>query len=92
MFFKTSTVFKVYETRKGAENYIAKMTGGRYFRATNEEKLAGIYREIDQLEKTRFNVLRYNQKTEEFLPFGLAAALALLIEFILNQFFIRTLL
>jgi Ca-activated chloride channel family protein len=71
---------------------IAKMTGGRYFRATNEEKLAGIYREIDQLEKTRFNVLRYNQKTEEFLPFGLAAALALLIEFILNQFFIRTLL
>ena len=27
MFFKTSTVFKVYETRKGAENYIAKMTG-----------------------------------------------------------------
>jgi Ca-activated chloride channel family protein len=71
---------------------IAKMTGGRYFRATNEEKLAGIYREIDQLEKTRFNVLRYNQKTEEFLPFGLAAALALLIEFILSQFVIRTLL
>lgn len=27
MFFKTSTVFKVYETQKAAERYIAKMTG-----------------------------------------------------------------
>lgn len=27
MFFKTDTVFKVYETQKGAERYIAKMTG-----------------------------------------------------------------
>ena len=27
MFFKTATVYKVYETRKGAENYIAKMIG-----------------------------------------------------------------
>lgn len=71
---------------------IAKSSGGRYFRATNEEKLAGIYREIDQLEKTRFNVLRYNQKTEEYWPFGLAAVLALFIEFILRHFVIRTLL
>jgi Ca-activated chloride channel family protein len=70
---------------------IAKQTGGRYFRATNEEKLAGIYKEIDELEKTRFNVLRYNQKTEEFLPFGIAAVLAFFLEFILRQFAIRTL-
>lgn len=70
---------------------IAKQTGGRYFRATNEEKLAGIYKEIDELEKTRFNVLRYNQKTEEFLPYGIAAAVAFLLEFILRQFAIRTL-
>ena len=70
---------------------IAKETGGRYFRATNEEKLASIYTEIDELEKTRFNVLRYNQKTEEFLPFGIAAVLAFFLEFILRQFAIRTL-
>lgn len=71
---------------------IANLSGGRYFRATNSEKLADIYQEIDQLEKTRFNVLRYNQKTEEFWPFAFAAICALLIEFILRQFFIRTLL
>jgi Ca-activated chloride channel family protein len=70
---------------------IAKLTGGRYFRATNGEKLASIYTEIDELEKTRFNVLRYNQKTEEFLPYGIAAILAFFIEFLLRQFAIRTL-
>ncbi|MBN31866.1 MAG: aerotolerance regulator BatA [Crocinitomicaceae bacterium] len=70
---------------------IAKVTGGRYFRATNEEKLASIYTEIDELEKTRFNVLRYNQKTEEFLPFGIAAVLVFFLEFLLRQFAIRTL-
>ncbi len=69
---------------------VAKTTGGRYFRATSENKLASIYSEIDELEKTRFNVLRYNQKTEEFLPFALAAALALLLEFVLKHLIIRT--
>jgi Ca-activated chloride channel family protein len=70
---------------------IAKLTGGRYFRATNGDKLASIYTEIDELEKTRFNVLRYNQKTEEFLPFGIAAVLVFFVEFLLRQFAIRTL-
>lgn len=70
---------------------IAKLTGGRYFRATNGDKLADIYTEIDELEKTRFNVLRYNQKTEEFLPYGIAAVLAFILEFLLRQFAIRTL-
>ena len=32
---------------------IAAATGGKYFRATNTESLAAIYREIDQLEKTK---------------------------------------
>ena len=45
---------------------IAEETGGRYFRATSGEKLQEIYTEIDTLEKTRFNVFRYNKKTEEF--------------------------
>jgi Ca-activated chloride channel family protein len=69
---------------------IARETGGRYFRATNEDKLAAIYDEIDELEKTRFNVLRYNQKTEEFFPFALLAALALVAEFLCRTFFIRS--
>ena len=47
---------------------IAEETGGRYFRATSGDKLKEIYTEIDDLEKTRFNVFRYNKRTEEF-PF-----------------------
>lgn len=35
-------------------NAIAQKTGGKYFRATNEEKLADIYEEIELLEKKRF--------------------------------------
>tara|TARA_B110000503_G_scaffold105396_1_gene157250 strand:- start:1645 stop:2724 length:1080 start_codon:yes stop_codon:yes gene_type:complete len=71
---------------------IASSTGGRYFRATNQSKLEDIYDEIDTLEKTRFNVLRYNQRTEEFFPFALAGVLALLLEFLLNHVFIRSIL
>ena len=43
---------------------IAQETGGRYFRATSGDKLKEIYTEIDELEKTRFNVFRYNKRTE----------------------------
>jgi Ca-activated chloride channel family protein len=70
--------------------HIARETGGRYFRATNEEKLAAIYSEIDELEKTRFNVLRYNQKTEEFLSFALIAIVAMIAEFLCRTLFIRS--
>ena len=59
---------------------IAEKTGGKYFRATNEEKLKSIYSEIDMLEKTRFNVMRYQRKTECYLPFAIMALISLLIE------------
>lgn len=71
---------------------ISNATGGKYFRATNEAKLQSIYMEIDELEKTKFNVLRYNQKTEEFLPFALIAAFAFLLEFLLRHLMIPTIL
>lgn len=69
---------------------IAETTGGRYFRATSEAKLSEIYGEIDTLEKTRFNVLQVNKKTEEFLPFLLTAAFLLLFEFLLRSTLFRT--
>lgn len=64
---------------------IAEATGGKYFRATSEDKLMEIYGEIDQMEKTRFNVLQYNRKTELFKPFALAGLLLLLLEFLLKH-------
>lgn len=70
---------------------IAETTGGRYFRATSKDKLTDIYAEIDALEKTRFNVMQYNQKTEEFEGFVGASIFLLLLEFLLRTVFVRSL-
>lgn len=64
---------------------IASLTGGVYFRATDNATLAGIYQEIDQLEKTKMQVREYSKRQEEFRPFAMAAFLLLLIEIMLRQ-------
>jgi Ca-activated chloride channel family protein len=56
---------------------IAQITDGKYFRATNNLKLAEIYKEIDRLEKSKIDVKEYSQRTEEFLPFALSGLLLL---------------
>lgn len=64
---------------------IAKETDGKYFRATNEKKLKDIYKEIDELEKTKFNVTQFSHAEEEFLPFGLAALMFLFLGMVLKN-------
>ncbi len=59
---------------------IAEMTGGKYFRATDSEKLREIYKEIDKLEKTEIEVSAFKRYEEEFLPFALIGALFLGLE------------
>ena len=47
---------------------------GRYFRATDTEKLAEIYNEIGELEKTKIEVkefTRYDEYFKYFLSIGL---------------------
>lgn len=68
---------------------IAQMTGGKYFRATSETKLKEIYKEIDQLEKSKIDITEYRKKSEEFLPFALAALILLVIDFILGVTFFK---
>lgn len=64
---------------------IAEMTGGKYFRATDNDKLKDIYKEIDRLEKTIFEEKNFTNKAEHFLPFALSAAVLLLFEFLLKN-------
>jgi Ca-activated chloride channel family protein len=64
---------------------IADMTGGKYFRATDNNKLKEVYKEIDRMEKTIFEEKNFTNKAEHFLPFALSAAFLLLIEFILKN-------
>ena len=54
---------------------IANETGGKYFRAKDNESLSSIYKEIDQLEKTRIEITTLKRYSEQFFPFALAAAL-----------------
>ncbi len=69
---------------------IAQMTGGEYFRATDNNSLKAIYQQIDQLEKTKIRVREYSKRTEHFAPFLLAALLCLLAELLLRFFVLRT--
>lgn len=69
---------------------ISDMTGGKYFRATNKESLVNIYKEIDQMEKTIVSEKSFSNKAEHFLPLALAAAILLLLEFILRFTFFKS--
>ena len=69
---------------------IADVSGGAYFRATDNESLSAIYQKIDQLEKTKLSTRNYHTTYEEFFVFVLVAALLLLLEFVLRSTVLRT--
>lgn len=64
---------------------IADMTGGKYFRATDNKKLKAIYEEIDKLEKSKIDVQEFRKKNEMFLPWVFAAGLLLFLEFVFRN-------
>ena len=64
---------------------IADITGGKYFRATNNSTLKNIYEQIDKLEKAKIDVTQYHKKTEMFLPLVAIALLLLSLEFVLKN-------
>ncbi len=70
---------------------IAESTGGRYFRATDNTKLAEIYSEINKMEKVRTTVDSFPVYKELFLKYALMALLALILELVFNWFVIRRL-
>ena len=68
---------------------IAQITGGKYFRATNNKALKSIYEEIDEMEKTKISVQEYSKKQEEYLPFAAFALLFLFLELLLRHTLLR---
>ena len=69
---------------------IAEETGGKYFRATDNESLRNVYKEIDKMEKSIISEKSFSNKAEHFLPFAIAAALFLLLEFVIRKTVIRS--
>ncbi len=63
---------------------IAKATGGKYFRATNNKKLQEIYNEINKLEKTEVEEFKFYNYQEKFRPLVILAGLLLLMELLLR--------
>ncbi|MBD0823196.1 vWA domain-containing protein [Aestuariibaculum marinum] len=69
---------------------IAKVTGGEYFRATNNKKLEDIYEEINKLEKTEIEEFKYYNYDEKYRPLVILAGLMLLLEFLLRNTIFRS--
>ena len=69
---------------------IAEMTGGEYFRATDNNSLRDIYDQIDKLEKTKIRAREYSKRTESFMPFLWAALACLILELLIRHFVLRT--
>ena len=63
---------------------VAQTTGGRYFRATDNTKLAEIYAEINQMEKARTTIDSFPVYKELFLKYALIALALLLLELVLR--------
>jgi Ca-activated chloride channel homolog len=70
--------------------HISDITGGQYFRATNNAKLRQIYSEIDKLEKSKISVKEYSRKEEEYLPYAVIAFIFLILDFILRKTLLRS--
>lgn len=69
---------------------VANLTGGAYFRATDNAKLKEIYQEIDAMEKSKIEVQKYSHRYDEYWIFALVAAALLLLEILMRNTIFRT--
>jgi Ca-activated chloride channel family protein len=70
---------------------IATRTGGSYFRATDGESLANIYGEIDRLERTELNEVRFLEYNELYAAFVAAGLAVAFVAFLLRATILRRL-
>jgi Ca-activated chloride channel homolog len=68
---------------------IADITDGMYFWADNQKALEEIYREIDQLERSKIDVLEFSRKSDEYLPLVLLAIFLAGLEFLLRKTWLK---
>ena len=73
------------DTLKG----IAEVTNAKYFRATDKKSLSGIYREIDNLEKSEITVSYFSSYHEIYIWFLSVGFFLLIIHEILRSYYFR---
>jgi Ca-activated chloride channel family protein len=69
---------------------IARNTGGKYFRASSNSKLESIYKEINKLETTEIQELKFYDYDEKYRLFVWIAGILVLIEFGLRNTIYRS--
>lgn len=70
---------------------IASTTGGEYFRATDNNTLREIYKQIDTMEKSKIKVQEYSKRTENYGLFVALSLLCLFVELLLRNTLLRKL-
>lgn len=84
------TVYTKVEIDEALLRDMAQVTGGKYFRAQNKNRLKEVYQEIDRMEKTRIHETVFTNKSEAFFPFLCIAFAFFLIEILLRYTMFRT--
>lgn len=74
---------------EGTLRQIASLTGGKYYRATDNQKLKQIYTSIDKLEKSKIDTREFSKKEEAYLAFALAAVALFVVELFMRMFVLR---
>jgi Ca-activated chloride channel homolog len=70
---------------------IANITGGEYFRATNNRALEEIYNKIDKLEKTKIEITSYKNASEKYYSWLWGGLILLIVELGLSRTILRKL-
>ena len=89
MFGNLTFVSQKVEIDEKVLKAISDMTGGKYFRATDKDKLKAVYNEINQLEKSKIEVTEHISYHELFLTWVLAALGLLMAEFLLSNLVLK---
>lgn len=91
MFGNQTTVMADVEIDEELLEEIASMTGGKYYRAVNDEALREIYAEINALEKSEVQVTHYQTYEELFLMWVVLGLLLLAVEFVVDKWILNRL-
>lgn len=68
---------------------VAQMTGGKYFRATDNDVLTSIFNEIDKLEKTKIDVKNFTNTQDNYMPWAWGLLLIVLLNLTISYTVLR---
>ena len=68
---------------------VAQMTGGKYFRATDNDVITSIFNEIDKLEKTKIDVKNFTNTQDNYMPWAWALLLLVLLNLTISYTVLR---